>query len=452
MVYFISNQQSVIKYDDTLIQSTTVEHVLDYFTKSKYDSIAVDTETEGRDSHVKKIISLQLGTPEHQFVIDVRNVNIKLFKDLLETNLLLMHNAKFDYKFLKAAGIVCEHIYDTMVTEAVLYCGYFKYGYGLKDLVLRYCNVTMNKDTRGEFFHLGDKPMSSTQILYAAFDTKYLHDIRIKQQERADKVDLNYVINLENQVVKSLADIEYNGIYLNKEKWLENTKQFEFDFIELELKLDNIVLNDPILKKKIQKNNQLDLFAENTRLTNINYGSPLQITRILHLLGFDVTDSNDRTLQKIAKKHEFCEVLQDYRGIKTIVERYGREFTGYINKHTNRVHTDFWQVLSTGRISSGNDDMNAPNIQNIPRDNLFRNCFEARPGFKWISIDYSSQELRLMADGSGEEGFINVLNRGEDLHCYAGSMMFKRTITKADSELRNKAKTINFGKPLTLAA
>lgn len=52
-----------------------------------------------------------------------------------------------------------------------------------------------------------------------------------------------------------------------------------------------------------------------------------------------------------------------------------------------------------------------------------------------------------MADGSGEQGFINVLNRGEDLHCYAGSMMFKKTITKADKELRNKAKTINFGKP-----
>lgn len=51
-----------------------------------------------------------------------------------------------------------------------------------------------------------------------------------------------------------------------------------------------------------------------------------------------------------------------------------------------------------------------------------------------------------MADASGEEGFINVLNRGEDLHCYAGSMMFKKTITKADKDLRNKAKTINFGK------
>lgn len=52
-----------------------------------------------------------------------------------------------------------------------------------------------------------------------------------------------------------------------------------------------------------------------------------------------------------------------------------------------------------------------------------------------------------MADGSGEEGFIDVLNRGEDLHCYAGSLMFKKTITKADKDLRNKAKTINFGKP-----
>ena len=112
-----------------------------------------------------------------------------------------------------------------------------------------------------------------------------------------------------------------------------------------------------------------------------------------------------------------------------------------------KIHTDFWQVKSTGRVSSGSKDMNAPNMQNLPQDNKFRNCFVASPGYSWISIDYSAQELRLMADGSKEPGFINVLNAGEDLHCYAGSMMFKRTITKSDKELRNKAKTINFGKP-----
>ena len=50
-----------------------------------------------------------------------------------------------------------------------------------------------------------------------------------------------------------------------------------------------------------------------------------------------------------------------------------------------------------------------------------------------------------MADYSDENGFIDVLNRGDDLHCFAGSMMFKKPVTKQDKELRNKAKTINFG-------
>jgi len=44
------------------------------------------------------------------------------------------------------------------------------------------------------------------------------------------------------------------------------------------------------------------------------------------------------------------------------------------------------------------------------------------------------------------------MNRGDDLHCFVGSMMFQKTITKEDKDLRNKAKTINFGKPYLLAA
>lgn len=58
------------------------------------------------------------------------------------------------------------------------------------------------------------------------------------------------------------------------------------------------------------------------------------------------------------------------------------------------------------------------------------------------------QELRLMADASNEESFIEVMNRGEDPHCFAGSLMFNREITKKDKDLRQKAKTVNFGKLL----
>lgn len=420
------------------------DFILDYFSDLN-ESIAVDTETAGRDPHVKGIISLQLGTKEDQFVIDCRDINILLFKELLENRLLLLHNSKFDYKFLKAAGINIESIYDTMLAECVLYCGYQKYGYGLKDLCKRYVGFEMSKETRGEFFMLGDKPFSYSQIIYAATDVKYLHDIREKQLEKATKEDLLYTINLENNAVKALADIEYNGMYLNADKWLSNTFKYEKELDLLVVELDKLVFADPILSKKVVRNEQLDLFSTNVRLTKLNYSSPLQMLKLLRFLGFNVEDSSDRTLSKLS--HPFVSKLQKYREFSTIVNRYGRNFITYINKNTGRVHTDFWQVLNTGRVSSGSDEMNAPNLQNIPADNSFRNCFEPRKGFKWISVDYSSQELRLMADGSGESAFIDCINRDEDLHCYAGSMMFKRTITKADKELRNKAKTINFGKP-----
>lgn len=447
MVHFLSGTKSIFHNTEspTINYLDSVEPILEYF--KDIPVIGVDTETEGRDCHTKKIISLQLGDSVNQYFIDCRSIDILQFKELLESNnkTFIFHNAKFDYKFLKAHNIIVENIYDTMLAEAVLYCGHIKYGYGLKDLVKRYCNVELEKETRGEFFLLKDRPLTFSQIMYGAKDVMYLHDIFNKQIAKINEEELAYVVNLENNVVKALADIEYNGIYLNQERWLENALEYERQAFQYELQLDDIITSDPILSKKIVAHKQLDMFSEVTRSTTVNYSSPLQILKIARMLYPEVEDTSDRTLTKLAKKHKFFEVLQNYRECQTIVDRYGSSFTSYINPHTNRVHTDFWQILNTGRVSSGGDD--GPNLQNIPAKNNFRNCFVARPGFMWVSIDYSSQELRLMADGSGEEGFINVLNSGEDLHCYAGSMMFKRTITKADKDLRNKAKTINFGKP-----
>jgi DNA polymerase-1 len=334
-----------------------------------------------------------------------------------------------------------------MLTECVLYCGYDKWGYGLDKLAQRYLDVTLDKSTRGDFFRLNAEPFNTDQILYAARDVKYLHKIAGLQYERVRKYNLEYCVDLENEVFKSLADIEYNGMTLNREKWLGNTNTFKQELDDLEAYLDKVITNEPLLQKFVPKYIQSNLFDEPERAIKINYASPLQIKDICNTLGYDIDSTNDRELTKLADKHEFFKVLQDYREKAKIISTYGEGFLDYINSNTNRVHTSFWQVLNTGRVSSGSKDDNAPNLQNIPAKNIFRNCFEARPGYLWVSIDYSGQELNLMADGSGEEGFIDVLNRGEDLHCYAGSMMFKKTITKADKDLRNKAKIINFGKP-----
>lgn len=443
MIYYVGPIPAV---NSELYTLSTIDECIQYF-ESK-DSIAIDTETQGRDPHTKKILSIQLGDKDNQWVIDCRYNNILQLKELLESKLCLLHNAKFDYKFLKHAGIVLESIYDTMLAECVIYAGYESFGYGLKALCERYVGVHLDKSTRGDFFKLDGQPFNDKQIEYAALDVTYLHIIRDLQMEKIKKYDLTYCVNLENQVVKALADIEYNGINFNKQEWLKNAKDYEAQMDILESELDSVLFSDPILcaiykPKYIQTN----IFGLANRECNVNYSSPSQILKIFKDLGYNVESTDDRTLSKHVHLHEFFKKLHAFREVAKIVSTYGRAFCDYINPNTGKIHTDFWQIKSTGRVSSGSKEMNAPNMQNLPQDNKFRNCFIARPGFSWISIDYSAQELRLMADGSKEQGFIDVLNRGEDLHCYAGSIMFKKTITKEDKDLRNRAKTINFGKP-----
>jgi len=442
MIYYVGPAPMV----EGLFKLSTVEACLEYF--KDHESIAIDTETQGRDPHVKKVLSLQIGDDKNQWVIDCRYNDIKKFKDLLENKLCLLHNAKFDYKFLKHAGIVMEKIYDTMLAECVLHAGYESFGYGLKDLAKRYLDIDLDKTTRGDFYKLTSQPFTDKQIEYAALDVAYLHRIKDLQQFKIDQFDLKYCVDLENEVVKAFADIEYNGISFDIKAWLQNARNYEHKQHTIESELDNLVVTDNVLSRSYKpKYVQTTMFDVVRRECTINYSSPSQILKIFQELGFTVDSTDDRTLSKHVDKHPFFKKLQEYREVSKIVSTYGEAFTEYINPNTMKIHTDFWQVKSTGRVSSGSKDMNAPNMQNLPQDNKFRNCFIASPGFSWISIDYSAQELRLMADGSKEKGFIDVLNAGEDLHCYAGSMMFKQTITKADKDLRNKAKTINFGKP-----
>lgn len=443
MIYFIGNSDLI---ESEIYTTTTIQAVYDYFIDKEW--IAVDTETEGKDSHIKKLLTIQLGDFNNQFVIDVRYINVLLFKELLESKSVIIHNAKFDYKFFKSAGIILNNIWDTMLAECVIFCGYEKFGYGLDKLCQRYLNIILDKTTRGEFFKTNGEPFTAKQIEYAALDVKHLHQIKEMQEALIDKYDLRYCINIENEAVKALADIEYNGMLLDSQQWLKNTQNTQIELDAIQNQLDELVLNDPILSTIYKpKYVQTNLFDIEYRELDINYASSTQILKILHFLGFQVEDTNDRTLQKIKNKHKFVEVLISHRELSKVISTYGEGFINYINKHTGRIHTSFWQVLNTGRISSGSKDDNAPNLQNIPADNKFRNCFKAREGFLWVSIDYSGQELRLMADGSNEQAFIDVLNSGEDLHCFVGSIMYGKTITKADKKERTEAKTINFGKP-----
>lgn len=433
---------------------STVQECLDYF--QNHTQIEVDTETTGDDPHKDKIVSLQIGDYKNQWFIDCRpgRTNILLFKELLESKLCIIHNAKFDYKMLKKVGIIIEHIFDTMLAECVLACGHDKWGYSLKALYKRYLGLELSKEEQTGFLKTKDEEFTLSQIDYACEDVTNLGNIKAHQEMKLAKFNLTYCANIENQAVKALADIEYNGIYLDSNAWITMTNGYKARLKELEIELDSLIMQDPALTKFRNPGKQTNLFGEYERPTKVNFGSPKQVLEICHALGEKVENTNEREIGKLAKldaetskvisaKHPFFGLLLQNREVSKIVSTYGLSFLDNINPITGRIHTHIWQVLNTGRVSSGD-----PNLQNLPAKNIFRNCFKARPGYKWVSIDYSGQELRIMADGSGEQGFIDVLNRGDDLHCYAGEMMFKKPIDKKkDKALRDKAKTINFGKP-----
>lgn len=344
MIYLIGEGELFKESTSGKFKYSSVEECISYF--SSKDSIQVDTETKGKDSHSKPILSLQLGDSENQWVIDVRTTNILLFKELLESKEVVLHNSKFDYKFLKHAGINLNKIYDTMLAECIIYCGYEKWGYGLAQLTKRYLNIELDKTTRGEFFKIEQgKPFTDKQIEYAALDVAYLHKIQAMQMEKIIKYDLEYCLKLECEVVKALADIEYNGMYLNAEKWLINTEDYITTVKELEIQMDQILLNESKVRNKLPLNTQMDLFGEKERELMINYSSPIQIKFICNLLGYDVDTTNDRELEKLVNKHEFFRLIQEYRKANKVVTTYGKSFLESINKTTGRVHTSFWQVL-----------------------------------------------------------------------------------------------------------
>jgi len=441
MVYLIDTYDSLIQ---GAYEKKTLE---DFFTWVKdKEEIAVDTETRGKDPHTKEIVCLQIGDKDTQWVIDTRQIDIRIFKEVLESRVCLLHNSKFDYKFLKHKGILLNKIYDTMLAECIIYAGYESWGYGLDKLTARYLDIHLSKDDRGGFYNYPyGVPYTDYMIDYAAKDVAYLHLIREKQMDLINKYNLNYCLDLENEVVKALGDIEYNGVYLNKDKWLSNASKNFLDMQEISNDLDSIVLNEPLLASFVPKYVQSDLFGEERRRVNINYESPSQILKILKALGVPEDDTQDRTLQKNKDLHIFISKLQEFRAKAKIASTYGESFLKYVNPNTNKVHTSFWQIVSTGRLSSGNKEDNAPNMQNIPATKEFRSCFEAREGYLWIGCDYSGQELCLMADKSGEEVFINALNNDEDLHSISASMLFNKPITKKDKVERTAAKTITFG-------
>ena len=119
MIYLVTNQ--LMLFDD--IKCISVEESLNII--KEWSFIQYDSETSGKDCHLCTLLCAQFGSPdgEIQIVVDTVTIDIKHYKKVLETKLLVGQNLKFDLQFLYNYGITPTMIYDTMIVEQFLHLG-----------------------------------------------------------------------------------------------------------------------------------------------------------------------------------------------------------------------------------------------------------------------------------------------------------------------------------------
>ena len=450
MIYIVSSQK---RLNTDEIQEGTVEQCLEYF-KDK-EEVSCDTETSGFCPYKNNLLSLQLGDYNNQFVIDCLTIDIKIFKELLESKIILFHNAKFDLRFLYHIGIYPKRVYDTFLAECILTTGFTERDLSLKGVGLKYCNVELDKSIRGVIHKEG---LSDRVIIYSALDTKYLGTIKYKQVLEIDKWNLQEVLTLENEVVKVFALMEYKGVPFNPTKWLEVADITARNRIELENKMDELIFNlgsknHNILTKYCNIYTQGNLFFDTReRKCSINWSSPTQKLKLLKELGFKVDSVGDKELQKLKSKHPIVPLLIEYSKQDKLASSFGADFIKFINPITNRIHPEFWQILSSGRIS-----VSKPNINQIPAHGelatKIRAAFEAPEGYRIVGGDYSGMELRLLAEFSQDPLWLETFRNGGDLHSILCSKTFNIPIEdvkkpfppKPEFKYRDVQKTIDFG-------
>tara|TARA_B110000259_G_scaffold181223_1_gene222931 strand:- start:4457 stop:6331 length:1875 start_codon:yes stop_codon:yes gene_type:complete len=445
MRYFIGNK--ILESEH--YSMSNVEDCLSYFAEQL--EIELDTETTGLDPHTKELLCIQLGTPDRQYVIDTTCTLISRFKPLLEdkSKLFLLQNAKFDLKFLFKHGIEVSNVYDTMLAECLLTSGHEDRSVGLQAIAMKYLDVDLDKSVRGNIHKEG---LSDRVIIYAADDVRYLTPIKQAQMKQITDLQLENVLNLENKVVKTFARMEYIGLLINQEKWLEVAVQAEQNVEDLIAKLDTVVDVEPMLKKFKPTHIQSNLFGIEERTHTVNWSSPKQKLDIMKALGIKVNDVADRTLQKNKRKHSIVNLLIDYSKQAKLASSFGRDFLKFVNPKTNKIHPNYWQILSTGRISAS-----APNINQIPaRGELggkIRSSFIASSGKVIVGGDYSGMELRIIAQLSKDPLWVNAFKTGQDLHSVLCSATFGIPLSdvkkpfpdKPEKSYRDVQKTINFG-------
>jgi DNA polymerase-1 len=459
MIGFVTEDPAVIrnlklKPEDNIVFCSKEQALSLLQTK---DTLGFDSETLGFDPYTTDLVTIQLGNDVHQFVIDVKSVDIQFFKELLETKELIGHNLKFDLKFLYHERIIPYKVYDTFLGEKTTRLGIDSHRCGLDACVYRHLGIVLDKTERKNI----NGKFTPSFILYSALDVAYLHKLKEIQLEILEKQGSLKSIELDNRFVKVLAYIEYCGIKLDESKWRIKMNKTKLDLEKAEAELNEFVLENKMVKF-IER--QLDIFNTQVK-ASVNWNSSQQVVEFFKALGVDTKviekgvekDTIEAShLGKFIKEFPIIGNYLNYKQAQKDLGTYGENWIRLINPVSGRIHTQYKQLMNTGRLSSGGRNKETgeayPNLQNIPSDEETRSCFVAENGNVIIGCDYTGQEQIVLVNKCLDANLLEFYDKNlGDMHSFVASKMYDELdgmdldeIKKKHKDKRQSAKVAGF--------
>ena len=388
-----------------------------------------------------KSIYIYIDDTVYEIKFNTNEEFISYFKTIFENENIQKYSYRLNetYVLLMQNGIYLKEIkFDTEIAAYLLNPSNGKYK--LDELANQYLSIDIPEYL--EF--VGAKQQKETQMTLFSQDEmnvdfeKYqnaiymytiakLAEIMNKKLEEINSLKL--FENIEMPLIKVLAEMQYEGIYVDKQ-----------ELVSFGVKLKEDI---EVIKQEIYK-----LAGE-----EFNINSTLQLGNILFeklkLPVYKKTKKGYSTdvdiLEKLKPEHPIIEKILEYRGFMKLNSTYIEGLIVYINEYTHKIHSYFHQTITaTGRISS-----TEPNLQNIPtraeQGKQIKKAFKAQEGNIFIDADYSQIELRILAHISNDTNMREAFLNEEDIHKQVASKVFNVPLEEVTKEQRTAAKAVNFG-------
>jgi len=436
--------------EDLSYETVDTPKALDKFVKklSEQKRFAFDLETDSVRPRAANIVGLSFSWkpreayyipvrgPLGERVLDLDNVLAKL-RPVLEDPRRgkVGQNAKYDMIVLRRVGLEVKGLdFDTMVASYLLDAG--SRSHGIDALALQ---------------HLGFRKIATTEVIGKGRDQTTMDLVPVEKVARYACEDADITWRLAGVLQKGLKDKGLEELY----------RELELPLVDVlaEIEWNGIAVDGEALAGLSA--GMADGLAIEERAIHELAGeefviaSPKQLNAILYeKLGLPILKKTPKgapstdadVLRRLGEEHKLPKAVMRYRELAKLKSTYADSLPGHVNPETGRIHASLHQtVTATGRLSSSD-----PNLQNIPirseSGRAIRQCFvSGQEGWKLLSADYSQVELRLLAHLSGDERLVKAFRDGRDIHSAVAAEMGGVEIDAVTSDMRRRAKTVNFG-------